>query len=93
MIERSLGIRKDAYWFGEAQGRIVVSVSEGGKHAFTDFLKTMNVPFDELGKVTANEIIIDNENWGRIAEWKEKYDDAITNLLKANEAESALTAI
>ena len=93
VIERSLGIRKDAYWFGEAQGRIVVSVSEGGKHAFTDFMKTMNVPFDELGKVTANEIIIDNDNWGRIAEWKEKYDNAITNLLKANEAESALTAI
>ena len=93
VIERSLGIRKDAYWFGEAQGRIVVSVNEFGKHDFADFMKTMDVPFTELGKVTANEIIIDNENWGRIAEWKEKYDDAITNLLKANEAESALTAI
>ena len=93
VIERSIGIRKDAYWFGEAQGRIVVSVSEGGKHAFTDFMKTMNVPFSELGTVTANEIIIDNENWGRINEWKEKYDNAITNLLKANEAGSALTAI
>ena len=93
VIERSLGIRKDAYWFGEAQGRIVVSVLEGHKHAFTDFMQTMNVPFSELGKVTANEIIIDNENWGRINEWKEKYDDAITNLLKGNEAESALAAI
>jgi len=93
VIEKSIGIRKDAYWFGEAQGRVIVSVSEEGKHAFTDFMKTMTVPFAELGKVTANEIIIDNENWGRIGEWKEKYDDAITNLLKGNEAESALTAI
>ena len=93
VIERSLGIRKDAYWFGEAQGRVVVSVQEGYKQAFTDFMQAMNVPFSELGKVTANEMIIDNENWGRINEWKEKYDDAITNLLKGNEAESALTAI
>ena len=93
VIERSLGIRKDAYWFGEAQGRIVVSVSEAGKSAFVDFMETKSVPFSELGKVTANEIIIDNENWGRINEWKEKYDDAISNLLKGNEAESALTAI
>ena len=93
VIEKSIGIRKDAYWFGEAQGRIVVSVSEESKHAFTDFMKTMTVPFAELGKVTANGIVIDNENWGRIGEWKEKYDDAITNLLKGNEAESALTAI
>jgi len=93
VIERSLGIRKDAYWFGEAQGRIVVSVSEAGKSAFVDFMETKSVPFSELGKVTANEIIIDNENWGRINEWKEKYDDAISNLLKGDEAESALTAI
>ncbi|CAN5822113.1 phosphoribosylformylglycinamidine synthase subunit PurL [soil metagenome] len=93
VVEHSLGIRKDAYWFGEAQGRIVVSVSEGAKHAFVNFIQTTNVPFSEIGKVTANEIIIDNENWGRVSEWKEKYDDAITNLLKANEAESALTSI
>jgi len=93
VIEKSLGIRKDAYWFGEAQGRVVVSVNEKSKLAFTEFMQTTNVHCVELGMVTANDIIIDNENWGRICQWKEKYDDAITVLLKGNEAESALTAI
>ncbi|MBP9097188.1 MAG: phosphoribosylformylglycinamidine synthase subunit PurL [Ferruginibacter sp.] len=93
VIEKSLGIRKDAYWFGEAQGRVVVSVNEKNKLAFNEFMQTNNVHCVELGIVTANDIIIDNENWGRICQWKEKYDDAITVLLRGNEAESALTAI
>ena len=93
VIEKAMGIRKDAYWFGEAQGRVVVSVDHTNKHALVDLLQSMNIPFSEIGKVTANELIVDNENWGRIHEWKEKYDNAITNLLKGEAAESALSAI
>lgn len=37
--------------------------------------------FTELGVVTSNEIFIENESWGSITEWKEKYDNAITDLL------------
>ncbi len=93
VIEKSMGIRKDAYWFGEAQGRVVVSVTEKDKHAFIELMQSTEVPFSEIGKVTANELVVDNENWGRINEWKEKYDDAISNLLKGETAESALSAI
>ncbi len=93
VIEKSIGIRKDAYWFGESQGRVVVTIDHNNKHAFTDLLQNMNVPFSEIGKVTANELVVDNENWGRIAEWKEKYDNAIADLLKGETAESALSSI
>ena len=93
VIEKSMRIRKDAYWFGEAQGRVVVTIDHHNKHAFSEMLQSMKVPFSEIGKVTSNEVIVDNENWGRINEWKEKYDNAIANLLKGEAAESALTAI
>ncbi len=93
VIEKSLGIRKDAYWFGEAQGRVVVSVHPANRQAFESFMQSTNVHCAELGTVTANDIIIDNENWGRTCQWKEKYDEAISRLLAGNEAESALTAI
>ncbi len=93
VIEKSLGIRKDAYWFGEAQGRVVVSVHPQNRQAFAGFMQSTAVPCVELGTVTANDVIIDNENWGRICQWKEKYDEAISRLLAGNEAESALTAI
>jgi phosphoribosylformylglycinamidine synthase subunit PurL len=72
-------IRKDAFWFGEAQGRVVVSVREEDKEAFENEL---NISFQKLGVVTANEIFIDNENWGSIDGWSEKYDNAIGNYFK-----------
>jgi len=72
-------IRNDAYWFGEAQGRVVVSVN---KEQVTEFEKSLEIPFEKLGTVTSGEIKIDNENWGNIGEWKKKYDGAIGEYLK-----------
>ena len=74
-------IRKDAYWFGEAQGRVVVSVSAGQHDAFTNFVKQQKVPVAFLGKVAGNEIIVNEENYGGIASWKSLYDDAIAGFM------------
>jgi len=76
-------MRKDAFWFGEAQGRVVVSIKPEDEKIFENELKG---PFQKLGIVTANKIIIDNENWGSITEWSEKYDNAIGNYLSAEQA-------
>ena len=86
-------IRKDAYLFGEAQGRVVVSVTEQQQKDFVNFMRSQNVPYAQLGKVTADTITISDENWGSIHTWKKKYDDAITVLLKGQENEQALHAI
>ena len=72
-------IRKDAYWFGEAQGRVVVTVSPENINQFEGFL---GIPFEKLGTVTSREINVDGESWGNISEWKNKYDNAIGNYLK-----------
>ena len=39
MKQQKTDIRKDAYWFGEAQGRVVVSVSEDKINEFEQFIK------------------------------------------------------
>jgi phosphoribosylformylglycinamidine synthase len=72
-------IRKDAYWFGEAQGRVVVTVNPENIEAFES---SLDIPFEKLGKVTQGEIKIDNQSWGTINEWKNKYDDVIGNYMK-----------
>jgi len=72
------GIRKDAYWFGEAQGRVVVTVIAD---KITEFEKSLKIPFEKLGTVTLGEILIDNERWGNISVWKNKYENAIGNYL------------
>jgi phosphoribosylformylglycinamidine synthase subunit PurL len=73
-------LRKDAFWFGESQGRVVVSVKSGKISAFE---KALSIPFEKLGAVTAGDIVINGENWGPIHEWFDKYDNAIGNHFKA----------
>jgi phosphoribosylformylglycinamidine synthase len=85
------GIRKDAYWFGEAQSRVVVSVSPAKLDAFKKALG--NHPAEVLGAVTNGGIEVDGNSWGPITGWKQQYDDAIHNLLAAHEAEHALSAL
>jgi phosphoribosylformylglycinamidine synthase len=93
VLAKDMEIRKDAYWFGEAQGRIVVSVSSSKKAAFDEFMVTGRISFSELGVVSVNEVIVNNEHWGRIKDWKDKYDNAITNILEANIDEHILDPI
>lgn len=71
-------IRKDAYYFGEAQGRVVVTIEKA--HAVL-FEQELDIPFERLGVVTSEMVRVDNEDWGPISSWKEKYDNAISNLL------------
>ena len=86
-------IRKDAYWFGEAQSRVVVSVAAANTTDAEDILKQANVPFVVIGKVTNGVVIVEGELWDGIDTWKEKYDNAIGNILQAHESEEALSAI
>ncbi|HEX4852093.1 MAG TPA: AIR synthase-related protein, partial [Puia sp.] len=85
------GLRKDAYWFGESQSRVVVSVKAGRLNEFKKILA--NHAHEELGIVTDGVVKIDGMNWGNIVGWKEKYNTAIEQLLAGSETESALSAL
>jgi len=74
------GIRKDAFLFGEAQSRVVVSVSPGDAAAFEAAMG--DHPYELLGKVTAGNIVVGTEDWGMTADWKSKYDTAIEKELR-----------
>jgi len=84
-------IRKDAYWFGESQSRVVVSVKPSQKSSFITSIGKH--PYEELGIVTAGGLDVDGITWGSIEKWKEKYDHAIENILAKHESEHALTPL
>ncbi len=73
--------RKDAFLFGEAQGRVVVSVHPDKLDDFVELIADSDVDFYNLGEVEGNEIIIDDSNYGSVEEFKNAYDNAIGNLL------------
>lgn len=79
-ITSDSSIRKDAYLFGEAQSRVVVSVSPDKQQAFEAALQGQ--AYSKLGTVTGNgHIHIDSADWGNIKDWKDAYDTAIEKLL------------
>ena len=92
-IETKKTIRKDAYLFGEAQSRVVISVNEQQAATVEKLLSTASISFEKLGTVNRGNIIIDGESWGTIVDWENKYDNAIGNLLAGHESEQALTAL
>jgi phosphoribosylformylglycinamidine synthase len=75
-------VRVDAFLFGEAPSRVVVSVCETTEGKFLDLLKNSNTPYMLLGHVTKGDIRIDDTSFGDIAEYKELYDNSLAEKLK-----------
>ncbi len=92
-ITTDSNIRKDAYLFGEAQSRVVVTVDEKQFNELKNVLAAVNIPFEKLGTVTPGDIKVDAAAWGNIADWKNKYDNAISNLLAGHDGEQALSML
>lgn len=74
-------LRKDAYWLGEAQSRVVVSCASEQLVQLEQSAKSAGVAFTVLGKVTNGEVVVNDENWGTITTWKNEYDTAIEKKL------------
>ncbi len=80
-IETDFDCRADAFLFGEAQSRIVISVSEEKLDAFLDILSKSDIEWANLGTVTDGELLIDEQSFGHISEVKELYDNALGKLM------------
>ena len=74
-------IREDAYLFGESQGRVVVTIDRDLEDEFIECIEKTNVPFILLGHVTKGKVVIDDEHYGFINEFKEKFDSALEKRL------------
>ena len=75
-------LRKDAYWMGEAQSRVVVTCKAATIASVEAAAAKAGVEITVMGKVTNGAVKVDGEDWGNISAWKNKYDTAIENKLK-----------
>lgn len=81
-IETDDSIRKDAFLFGEAQGRIVVSITPEQQEAFVEYMSLNNTDYSYLGDITSSEILIDEESFGEVAEYKHRYEHALEEIIE-----------
>ncbi len=70
-------VRKDAFLFGEAQGRIVVTVVEDYEDEFIDFMTEHDLPMTLLGHVTQGKLCVDGDHFGFIGDAKKIFDNAL----------------
>ncbi|MGN6492211.1 MAG: phosphoribosylformylglycinamidine synthase subunit PurL [Agriterribacter sp.] len=84
-ITTDAAIRKDAYLFGEGQSRVVVSVRQVDAVTLENTLRQTGVPFSKIGEVTSGDVQVDDEAWGGITAWKERYDTAIERYMAYEE--------
>ncbi len=70
-------IREDAFLFGEAQGRVLVTVNEDNEEDFIEFMMSASAPFTLLGHVTKGKLMVDDEHFGFVTEAKELFNNAL----------------
>jgi len=80
-IDTDSEIRKDAFLFGEAQGRIVVSVKPEVQEEFVELLAASGTEFSLLGAVTKNGFVVDDELYDTVSHAKEVYNNVLHHLL------------
>jgi len=74
-------VRIDAFLFGEAQSRIIVSVTRSKETDFIDFMIDRDLPFSALGHVTKGELRIDDLSFAFIGDIKKGYFTTIEKIL------------
>lgn len=83
-VRKRAAVREDAFWFGESQSRIVVSIKPERQGSFQEFINHFEYKHVcRLGRVTEGDIILDENNWGHISTWKKQYTQALTTILES----------
>ena len=86
-IDTDASFRKDAFLFGEAQGRVVVSADESQTAGLEELLYEHGVVFRVLGRVEGDDLTVDGEDWGQVMEWDLRYSETLGMILEG-EAEA-----
>jgi len=80
-IQQTTVSRLDAFLFGEAQGRVVVSVKAEKLAEVEKLLHSLNTSFENLGTVTANGIKVNGADFGNTGDFANIYQNSLADYL------------
>ncbi|MEL6356858.1 MAG: phosphoribosylformylglycinamidine synthase subunit PurL, partial [Bacteroidota bacterium] len=73
--------RPDAFLFGEAQSRVVISTNPTTAATLEEVAREAGVAIQELGYVGNDNIVVDGQDWGLLELWQSAYDNTLGELL------------
>jgi phosphoribosylformylglycinamidine synthase subunit PurL len=77
-------MRMDALLFGEAQGRVIVTVKPKHQAAFEALCKKDIVPIELIGTVDDDAISINGIDFGKCKHYQTIYDSSLEKLINKN---------
>jgi phosphoribosylformylglycinamidine synthase len=80
-VNSDAAIRQDAFWFGEAQSRVIVSVDAAKIAAFESALQVHGVKFSALGSVQGTDMVADGVKLSTVAAAYQSFDTALETAL------------
>lgn len=80
-VAKTSELRTDAFLFGEAQGRVVVSVIPSNQAAFEALLSGLNQGFEKLGTVSTGEVKVDGFSFGSLDNYKSIFENSLEEQL------------
>lgn len=80
-VSTNESFRKDAFLFGEGQGRVVVTVRPDQQQAFEAAFQRADVPYQRIGKVEGDACQVDSEVWMKLGEAKKLYTATLASFL------------
>lgn len=81
-VNNTTGIRTDVFYFGEAQGRVMISITSSDIKVLEKIIHQYNVEYSIIGKVIEKNVIIDTINYGDIQEYKNLYESTLPKYLE-----------
>lgn len=80
-IATAEGVRKDAFLFGEAQSRVVVSVKPGSEAALEQLAAQHGVALSKIGTTGGSSCVINGEDFGSLATFQQPYENTLGALM------------
>jgi phosphoribosylformylglycinamidine synthase II len=74
-------VRKDAFLFGEAQSRAVVTCAKGDEQKIIELLEKNGSKGNVIGTVKGNSLVIDGETFGTVTEYSDLYNNSLGSML------------
>jgi phosphoribosylformylglycinamidine synthase subunit PurL len=80
-ITTAEGVRKDAFLFGEAQSRVVLSIKPGSEAALEQLAAQHGVALSKIGTTGGSSCVINGEDFGSLSTYQQPYENTLGALM------------